>query len=408
MLWVLSLGVTSILLDCSSALPPAHCQGSSLCLSQQDRGNVLVLQGRDFQPVCDDAWGKAEADVACRQAGFPRGALEATTKGQSQGTYIMDEVQCEGTETTLRDCLFNSRHDCGALEAAGAICDTASEVELVEGRNRMRDCYAADTSYSSGDQIGQEVTVSTVIQCQQRCVAADACVQFSYNPTAKYCRLYSASGKEFSSGSIGGPRACASSEMVAGLGLAQCGEGICLRGGVSAVEGNVFLGGSPVCDDDWGEREAEVACIQLNYTGARRYTTNSHFGLVPATFSLSRVRCEGSETELQSCQHRTGEDCDSGEGAGVTCDIRDLITIQKERTCFIADLAYRRLAPSGLVPEPMTETAEECRLVCQTTPGCTHFTWYFLRGKCDTFSFQVLPGKIPLQPQSLSRYATLL
>ena len=84
---------------------PTHCQGKQVCLSQEDRGVVLVFYGGAHQPVCDDSWDQVDADVACRQAGFMRGALTATTGNDTQGlTYIMDKVGCTGGEKDLLRC----------------------------------------------------------------------------------------------------------------------------------------------------------------------------------------------------------------------------------------------------------------------------------------------------------------
>ena len=42
--------------------------------------------------------------------------------GQGDGTIVLDEVACLGTETTLRDCSSSSTHDCSHAEDAGVLC----------------------------------------------------------------------------------------------------------------------------------------------------------------------------------------------------------------------------------------------------------------------------------------------
>ena len=81
-------------LSFSGVPPPPHCKGP-VCLQEGDRGIVLVLAVRQtmYLPVCDDSWDRVDADVACRQAGYSRGALRATTTGRAQGRqFVMDEV----------------------------------------------------------------------------------------------------------------------------------------------------------------------------------------------------------------------------------------------------------------------------------------------------------------------------
>ena len=118
--------------------------------------------------------------------------------------------------------------------------------------------------------------MSTSISCQKLCANTANCVQFSYNTISKYCFIYSASSKIPRPGSVGGPRECPTEV----LDLSSCSKTVCLVGGSSQREGNVYVDGSPVCDDYWGETEAELACKELNFTAAQRFTTESKFGLV--------------------------------------------------------------------------------------------------------------------------------
>ena len=55
---------------------------------------------------------------------------------------------------------------------------------------------------------------------------------------------------------------------------------VCLRGGSSDNEGNVMVGGAPVCDDSWGMEDGMVACRDLGYHGVLRVTRESQFGQV--------------------------------------------------------------------------------------------------------------------------------
>jgi hypothetical protein len=64
-----------------------------------------------------------------------------------------------------------------------------------------------------------------------------------------------------------------------------------------------------------------VVCKQLGFPVAINATSNSFFGLVPATFAYDSVVCHGNESYLDLCQHANVDDCGVGEGAGVVCDI---------------------------------------------------------------------------------------
>jgi hypothetical protein len=113
-----------------------------------NEGNVFI----DGQPVCDDGWGEAEANIACRcsmslssrlqefsrMLGFETGVATTESRfGVSSDDFAMDDLECRGDEETLFDCTYNSHDDdCGQGEAAGVVCyRTSGEEEcLVEGR----------------------------------------------------------------------------------------------------------------------------------------------------------------------------------------------------------------------------------------------------------------------------------
>lgn len=395
MLGPLVVCLTAALLKLGKSDPlPSRCAGRSVCLLDGDRGEIFVRHKDSHRPICDDGWDRTDANVACKEAGYPRGALMATTSGSSRGlSYAMDEVSCAGSESKLVNCRHSQRHDCGPLEAAGAVCDSATVQELRDETDKLGSCYANGVTYSPTDQIGDPIILSTSVRCQQRCADNTNCLQFSYNTATKTCHIYSASSKQASTYEIGGPRECPSGPPT--LGEAECANSLCLDGGTVSNEGNVYVEGSPVCDDSWTEAEAEVVCKQLNFTGgALRFTKASKFGLVPAMHTRVRYSCRGDEAELASCAKVPGEECDSGEGAGATCDDREATVVEKERSCFIRGISYHNQRSAALgMTSPPTRTAADCQKACQSKVRCTHFTWFFLGGKCKLFRLLDVPGE---------------
>ena len=57
---------------------PKCAAGKSVCFEHGDHGAVFVFhhERKQLEAVCHDNWDKVDADVACREAGFPRGALQ--------------------------------------------------------------------------------------------------------------------------------------------------------------------------------------------------------------------------------------------------------------------------------------------------------------------------------------------
>ncbi|XP_029350359.1 HHIP-like protein 1 isoform X2 [Echeneis naucrates] len=92
-----------------------------------DRGRVEIYINGEWGTVCDDLWTTNNAAVVCRQLGF-RNALKATKNsefGEGRDLQILlDDVQCNGTESSLLDCKHAGvgTHNCAHYEDAGVIC----------------------------------------------------------------------------------------------------------------------------------------------------------------------------------------------------------------------------------------------------------------------------------------------
>ena len=95
-------------------------------------GRVEILHEGSWGTVCDDLWDLDDGKVVCRQLGFD-GALAALPQarfGQGSGDIFLDGVQCNGTETNLRDCKHKGIgvHDCGHKEDASVSCMHAAHL----------------------------------------------------------------------------------------------------------------------------------------------------------------------------------------------------------------------------------------------------------------------------------------
>ena len=103
-------------------------------------GRVEICNNLIWGTVCDDhgankaQWGfisDVNAGVVCRQLGFAFLGAQPfilATFGQGTGPILLDEVNCDGTETRLVDCLSASidEHDCEHNEDVGVRCEISS------------------------------------------------------------------------------------------------------------------------------------------------------------------------------------------------------------------------------------------------------------------------------------------
>ncbi|KAK7174154.1 hypothetical protein R3I93_001364 [Phoxinus phoxinus] len=114
-------------------------------------GRVEVYHDGQWGTVCDDGWDVAEAQVVCRQMGFP-GAISVTSGGQygeGSGPVWLDDMNCEGSESSLSECSFKGWGvtDCTHKEDAGVTCDTGKNITS----NRQ---FSVDNSLGLSDDLG--------------------------------------------------------------------------------------------------------------------------------------------------------------------------------------------------------------------------------------------------------------
>ena len=79
-------------------------------------GRVEIYYNGTWGTVCDDGWNISNAHVVCRQLGF-RYALNTYRDvhyGQRTGPILLDDVYCEGSESSLFSCNHRGvgNHNC--------------------------------------------------------------------------------------------------------------------------------------------------------------------------------------------------------------------------------------------------------------------------------------------------------
>jgi len=89
-------------------------------------GRVEVLYNGTWGTVCDDGWDLSDAAVVCREMGCGDviEAKSAAYFGQGSGPIWMDEVNCAGNESSLKNCRTRGWGipNCGHSKDAGVTC----------------------------------------------------------------------------------------------------------------------------------------------------------------------------------------------------------------------------------------------------------------------------------------------
>ena len=85
-----------------------------------------VYHNGEWGTVCDDRWDLDDAEVVCRELSFGSAIVSrgGAFYGAGSGQIWLDELNCNGTELTIRDCLHDGWgiNDCRHREDAGVQC----------------------------------------------------------------------------------------------------------------------------------------------------------------------------------------------------------------------------------------------------------------------------------------------
>ncbi|XP_050394148.2 uncharacterized protein LOC126812030 isoform X2 [Patella vulgata] len=242
--------------------------------SEEHSGRLEIKYMDEWGTICDDQWDIKDSNVACRMLGYP-GAEKLSVFaefGPGEGNILLTDVQCIGNETSLEDCDKSPwrKHSCNIYEAVGLYCRTEkvceSEQFLCDNGNCIRGDYVCNEEDDCGDNSDE---------------AEDGCIQIIV-------------------------------ELVNGTRPNE-GRVEIIRNGIKGT----------VCDDEWGEQDAEVVCKELGYKLGGKVVKKGTFGQGSGIIWLDNVKCDGTETSIEWCDGPAWgvHDCDHEEDAGVFCYI---------------------------------------------------------------------------------------
>ncbi|XP_019614684.1 PREDICTED: deleted in malignant brain tumors 1 protein-like [Branchiostoma belcheri] len=307
--------------------------------------------------VCHNRFNMDDADVVCRMLGYPNATQVRNDAyfGQGTGPIYMDDVRCDGNETSLFSCSYAgwTIHDCDHGQDAGVVCRTySSRIRLVggsgpnEGRVEVRpaDSPRWGTVCHNGFDLKDAEVVCRMLG-YPNVYGVRPYEYFVAGTGPIYMEDLQCDGTESSlfncSHKGWGIHDCEHSDVV---GVVCDHIRIRLVGGSSRKEGRVevrpadSMTWGTVCHNQFDIKDADVVCKMLGYPSAQLVRNDAYFGQGRGPIYMDDLHCTGDENSLFNCSYPgwTIHDlnCNYDQAAGVECTAQPFLLVTTEDGIF--------------------------------------------------------------------------
>ncbi|KAK9531642.1 hypothetical protein VZT92_011053 [Zoarces viviparus] len=333
-------GNVSSISQCTLQEYTGICEGASLSCAgvpqlrlingtDQCSGRVEIQHDGQWGTVCDDEWDIRDAQVVCRamDCGTAQTAKGSAFFGEGQGDIWLDDVGCNGNETSLLHCRHPTlgENNCGHGEDAGVVC--SAHMRLINGTDQCsgRVEFYHGGQWSSATDVNWGMNEAAVVCRQMNC--GDP-VKFSgsygQGGQLKWYRV-SCSGRESSLTQCTLVEYVRTSQDRIEEASVKCSGNVKLSDGLNRCVGRVefFDKGQwgTVCGESWDVNDANVVCRQLGCERTHKITTIPEYGHGTGHTWINQIECNGMESTLSQCHQRPFRDktCNTTSIAGVVC-----------------------------------------------------------------------------------------
>ncbi|XP_019641566.1 PREDICTED: deleted in malignant brain tumors 1 protein-like [Branchiostoma belcheri] len=321
---------------------------------KEGRVEVRPDDSMTWGTVCHNRFNMNDADVVCRMLGYPNATQvrNGAYFGQGTGPIYMDDLQCDGNETSLFNCSYAgwTIHDCDHGQDVGVVCRTdSSRIRLVggsapnEGRVEVRpaDSSRWGTVCHNGFDLKDAEVVCRMLgypivyrvrpfgtgtgPIYMEDLQCDGTESSLFNCSHKGWRVHDCSRWHHEEVGV----VCALLKNNTHLDSSR----IRLVGGSSRKEGRVevrqadSMTWGTVCHNQFDIKDADVVCKMLGYASAQLVRNDAYFGPGRGPIYMDNLRCNGDENSLFNCSYPgwmiNDLNCSHDQAAGVECTVED-------------------------------------------------------------------------------------
>uniref|UniRef100_A0A667XLG8 protein-lysine 6-oxidase n=1 Tax=Myripristis murdjan TaxID=586833 RepID=A0A667XLG8_9TELE len=272
---------------------------------EPNEGRVEVLHNNTWGTVCDDEVDIKLANVVCRELGFQGGLTWAHSAkyGEGQGPIWMDNVRCDGSEKSLKDCKHNGWgvNDCKHSEDLGVICTPERRQDQTTRR---------------GHSIALRPNVSPSPQWQNTLASRRSPGHGYYGnghpqEIPRFHRHHHYPSIDFHKCCLKGilGHFCAGVfDVLMFVSLQGHSKPVRLKAGPRLGEGRVEVlregKWGTIVDHQWDQTAASVVCRELGFGTAKDALLGAFMGQGTGPIHMNNVQCLGTERSILDCQYQ--------------------------------------------------------------------------------------------------------